>query len=150
MQRDIWETNYLHSKLNCQAVQTSLCLPVRVVYCLTCLSLLYCCLCAFLLMDYISECILYYLIHMIRASRAALSAGLITATWQAPTVPDVQLHTSLKSIQLSCVWLCVHVTATVHHQNTERLSTMTHLSLWTLEGRGHMLTHRKQTSNTVI
>lgn len=34
---------------------------------------------------------------------SSLEAALITATWQAPTVPSIQSHTSLKSTQLASV-----------------------------------------------
>lgn len=73
------------------------------------------------------------------------SVRLITATWQRPNAPGILSHTSLDPIQQSCLSVCVrgHAITTVHHQNTERLSTMTHLTLRTLEARGSMPTQRK-------
>lgn len=58
-----------------------------------------------------------------------LRAALITATWQAPTVPSIPSHTSLKSIQLACVWECVRA---FHHHSASpeyrQAWDMTHLA----------------------
>lgn len=75
------------------------------------------------------------------------SLGLIIATWQALTVAIIQKYTIHHWIPSRCdVYICLWVTVSMaeHHQNTERLSTVTHLTLRTLEGGGGMLTYRKK------
>ena len=135
MQRDVWEATSEQEvalRLDFQGVPTYSCLCVNSFYDSSCL-----CLCLWLHWP----CFISDNTHHQR--QQCSSVALITATWQAPTVPSIQSHTSLKPIQLACVWVfvvrvcvCAHVTTTLHHQNNERPRNMTHPTLWTLGERG--------------
>lgn len=84
------------------------------------------------------------------------SVALITATWQAPTVPSIQSHTSLKPTPAGlCVGVCARVCVRMSpSQCTTRI--MRGPGIWLIRPSGpwgreeDVLTHGKLISNAVI